>query len=136
MTDERESTLLHAMVQLVLALRAEYLRSGANALKHWDQIQARLLVAAKTSTSAGDFVTRIAERLQLEAPSKTRSGATVGLRIATEELRPVEWLEWVEDNVALIMASATLEADRRREAREEHAKKPEEQSSIFKGGAA
>lgn len=106
-----------ALVRLILAARAEYLAAGANALKHWDQIQDRLRAAARTSSAVGQFVTAFSRGLQLSAPGGARAAATERLAEAVEEYP--RWLELVEEEHAFLLAAARLRSDQRREEKKE-----------------
>lgn len=129
MTEE----LTVAVVDLVLAIRSEYLAGGGKALSHWDQLQSRLLVAARSSRDARRFVTRYAQGMRLGAPQADRSAATDGLyRLVGDG---PEWLREIPQEVAYIMALARLRADERRESRKarQNQKSMTDQATLFEG---
>lgn len=104
-------------VDLAMAVRSEYLASGASALSHWDQIKDRMLAAARTTQGASEWVTALCRRLSLAAPGKPLSGATEALVSDVESGGPrgeLEFLAFVEAEYGLILARARLEGERRR----------------------
>jgi hypothetical protein len=124
MLDEKARERLRTLtVDLILALRAEYLRSGhGNVLKHWEQLETRLRVAAATSGSPEEFATRYSRGLQLVALSKAGSQALIDLADTVRELgSPVEWFRMLDEETAYLMALARKSAEQRSDARAEAA---------------
>lgn len=104
-------------VDLVMAVRSEYLASGASALSHWDQLKDRMLASARTSQGASEWVTALCRRLSLAAPGKPLSSATESLVSDVESAGPrgeLEFLAFVEAEYGLVLARARLEGERRR----------------------
>lgn len=120
MSDERRSGQRQHTVALLVALRAEYLAAGASPLKHWDQLQDRVRIAARTSESAGQWVSALARSLGLGAPTKARSSATTTLceLVGDNKRDNAAFLDQVEEECGLLMALAVQEATRRRAARD------------------
>lgn len=107
-----------ATVAVLTAVRYEYLRGGANPLKHWDQIQDRMRAAARTSVSVPEWVTALARGLQLGAPDEVRTTAIARLDEAVGgEAR--EWLDLVESEHAYLIALTRLRAQEAKAEREE-----------------
>lgn len=121
MPDEaRRERLRTLTVELVLAVRAEYLRSGhGNVLKHWEQLETRLRAAAATCSSPEELGTRYARSLQLVALSK---GASQVLSELADYVREhgcaIDWLQLIESESAYLMALARLQSEARKEQRE------------------
>ena len=115
MTEEQREAAREATVQWMLAARAEYLKNGASALKHWDQIQDRMRAAARMSVDVSTWCTSVARGLQLGAPSDARAKATLALKTAVSD--PMVWLELVEEEHGYLMALARMQAEERKEKR-------------------
>lgn len=126
MTDERRAALRDATVMWLLAVRWEYLATGANPLKHWTQIQDRLLASARRAVDVATLTTLVSRGLGLAAPSVERAESAVYLA----ELVGVEscaWLDLIESEHGHLMALARVRAEARsalRKERTERAKKP------------
>lgn len=119
-------------VEVLLEMRAAYLRSGAaNVMKHWDILQSRMLSAAARSANPDEWATLLARGLQLGAPSKSRSQALVDLGAKVKELRAErEWLRLMEREFGLLMAMARLTSEQRRETRERVADARAEEETV------
>lgn len=117
MDEGRRDRVLDHVVTLLLEMRAEYLANGANALKHWQQLQDRALLATRTSSRISEWVTTLGRELQLGNPSSSRSSATMAL-IAEVDADDGEALDAIEDQLGVLMARARVEAERRRDERE------------------
>ncbi|HSR51460.1 MAG TPA: hypothetical protein VLV83_11570 [Acidobacteriota bacterium] len=100
------------MVDLILAVRKQYLAAGANPLKHWTQIQDRLLAASRMEAETGPLVTLLARKLQLPALSKQASSI---LLMLSEAFEKDELAELVEEEIDFLIAKARAEAERRKE---------------------
>lgn len=115
-----EEGLLEPLVRLVLAVRAQYLAAyPRGALKHWQQIQSRLLAAARRTGTAAELSTDLMRGLQIGAPSRESSLAIEDLGLAAQPLSAHRMMTWIERNHALVMARARLAAEARQEARKE-----------------
>lgn len=117
MDEGRRDRVIDAVVELLLEARREYLAGGANALKHWQQIHDRALLATRTSQRISEWVSALSHGLQLGSPSSSRSSATMAL--ANEvDADDAEAIDLIEDELGYIMARCRLEAERRRDERE------------------
>lgn len=119
--DERQNDPILALtVDLLLDLRAQYLAGGANPLKHWDQLSTRLRSAARRASGVEDWHTMMCRSLQLESPSKNNCHSLIGLvrEIDTPKKSQV-WLDMLEQRWGLVIATARLTAEQRKEEREE-----------------
>ena len=118
--NEPERALLEPLVSLVLGVRAQYLAAYPRAaLKHWDQIQDRLRAAARTSGNLSELTTSLLRMLGLSAPSKSTSSAVIELQEIGEDFKGHRIMSWIESNFALVVARSRLEAERRKDARDE-----------------
>lgn len=111
--------LLEATVLVVDDVRRSYLRTpGASVLKHWDQIQDRVRMAARTSSSADEWITNLSRSLKLPAPDKWLSTSARALQQTVTEMHATrDWLDLVEREYTLIMAKVRLRAETRQQAR-------------------
>lgn len=132
MHDEKRRELRLRVVTLLAALRAEYLAAGASPLRHWDQLQDRVRVAARTSETVAQWITTLARMLGLGAPSKERSSATRTLVDAVGEERrdQAAFLDQLEEEVGLLMALTQEEAERRKAVRAEAREKREREIGV------
>jgi hypothetical protein len=114
MLTERRERLVAATVAVLIEARAQYLAEGANPLKHWDQLQERMRIAARTSDGPEQWFTTLCRELRLaRAPSRDLSTSVLSLAelIGPD---PGEWLEWLEAEHGLVFARLRLEAERRK----------------------
>lgn len=118
MDEGRRDRVIDRTADLILVLRGEYLGSGANALKHWDQLEARAMLAARTSSRMSEWCSTLRRRLNLGSPSSSASSAMVAL-CAEVDADDDEALQIIEDEMGWIMALCRTEAERRKEARNE-----------------
>lgn len=121
MLDEKVKEKLRTLtVELLLELRVAYLGSpGANALKHWDQLQERMRAAARTTASPEEWATKMRRDLNLSAPSSLGSKVFVELvHEVTERNARRDWLDMVEREHGYLIALSRLSAEKRKEARE------------------
>jgi hypothetical protein len=111
--------LRNLTIDLVLEVRAAYLATpAANALKHWDQIQDRLRIGARTTSSPEEWATFMARSLRLPAPSARYSESLLALTHEVHERRcALAWLDLLEAEYGYVMAAARALAERRKEAR-------------------
>jgi hypothetical protein len=103
---------------VILEMRAQYLANGANAMKHWEQIEARVKAAAMSTSTVGEWASELMRTLRLGAPSSSLSSALLTL-VAEVDGRGMSqrWAEQVERELGLLMAEVRVEADARRERR-------------------
>ena len=121
--EKRRRAIEELLVEVVLDIRAEYLRTtGCNVLKHWDQIQERVRIAARTTGSVEEWLTNLRRRLVLGAPTGNSSRSCDALvSEVRDEATQREFLDLVERRYAFVMARARRVSEERREAREESA---------------
>ena len=120
LSEEQKELLRNKTVEVLLALRAEYLRTGqANPLKHWDMLQTRMRTASRTCATPEEWATSIARRLQIGALGKDSSRC---LKVLADEVRErdcaADWLDLTERETGYLMALCRLAAEQRKEARE------------------
>jgi hypothetical protein len=115
--------LVTLTVEVLLALRAAYLRTGqANALKHWDILQNRARAAARTTASPEEWATKLQRDLQIASLSSSASSVVVELvHEVTERNARGEWLDLIEREHGYLIALARLTAEKRKEAANEAA---------------
>lgn len=121
MLDEKSKERLRTLtVEVLLALRAEYLRTpSANALKNWDLLQSRMRGAARTCATPEEWATTIARKLQIGAMSPSSARCLTDLvHVVTEQRCAAAWLDLVERETGYLMAMARLCAEQRKEARD------------------
>lgn len=127
-----------AMVALLLALRWEYLGTGANPLRHWDQLQDRMRAAARMACDVPTWVTAVSRGLQLGAPSPERAVATDRVAQLVGD-RASAWLDAIESEHGYLMALARLRVQERsaeaKAAREAKAAKREEKKATTETAA-
>lgn len=118
LSEEELEELRRPTVMLILEIRGLYLRTpGANVLKHWDQLTARIRSAARTSASVGEWLTSMLQSLQIPSPSNSLSKCLDQLdEIVGRKKCSREWLDMIEREYGLLMAHARLEAELRRDA--------------------
>lgn len=109
MKEHQKEEVEDRTIDVILAVRREYLASGANPLKHWDQLQDRIRVAARTSTNVAEWVTTLSRSLGLSAPSNSRSLAISRLAETVGHVcTPDEWLDLVEREHSYLVAMGRL----------------------------
>mgnify|MGYP001283913011 CR=1 FL=1 len=101
-------------VDVVMELRRMYLSTGANALKHWDQITDRVRAATRTCAGPEEWVTKLCRDLQIAAPSSSLSSAAEALTEAARRYGAAAWLALVEREYAFMIARARRLAEERR----------------------
>jgi hypothetical protein len=120
LNDERAERLRTKTVELLLEVRRAYLAIGANPIKHWDQIQSRMLSAARRSTTVDEWVSSLCRGLGLPALNSLASSAVVSLSAEVREADVSrEWLDLMQREYGLLMAMTRLAADEARRAAEE-----------------
>lgn len=118
LTEYERQTMSNATVQVILDARLMALRNGANPLKLWDQLQARMRAAVRTTTNAAEWATKFLRDLQIAAPSKDLSRSMAELdRLTTGKADG--WLALVEREHGFLIASARIEAERRADLKKE-----------------
>jgi hypothetical protein len=106
------------LVVLLLATKDAYLRSGAKALKHLEQMQSALRLATATSRSVGEWYTALAKQLRLGPPSSSTSSALGELvRHAHDTVGDRACLRMIAKEYTLLIALTRLAHEQRREER-------------------
>jgi hypothetical protein len=118
MQHEKQLRLEQMTVDVILAMRNEYLRNGASPLKAWDQIQDRLRSATRQSAGVKDWVTNLGRALNLPSPSKARCLAIDRLSTEVDDKTAQEWLDMVEAQHSFLIAKTMLLAEQRKHERE------------------
>ena len=109
------------LVEVVVALRDAFLRacSGRPPLSYWDQISNRLLSAARTSATAGEWATSVQRGLRVGAPRAADSLLISRLVALCDEN---DWhlraMEHIEREQAFIVALARQVIEERKLATE------------------
>ena len=118
---KNDRVLKQLLVEWILALRAEYLAAGANAVTHWEHLQTRPLAAARTCGTLDEWITLTRRKLQLGAPSRDSSRCSVALisEVQDQGWRDVDVLRLVERRIALLIAESRAEAEERKARRTE-----------------
>lgn len=118
MEDEKQK-LRDLTVEVVLALRAAYLRtSGANVLKHWDTLLTRLRSAARTCATPEELVTQMQRRLGIQSLNSDACRVSTDLAdYVREHDAATRWLDMLDREHGFVMAQARLVAERRKEER-------------------
>lgn len=122
LTREEEIQLQDKLIEWVLYLRSEVLSERkVNVLEHWNQIQNAMFRSSKTNASISEWITSTRKRFRLEAASLDSSRCSHELSVIAEDARESA-LEYVERNIALIIARARLLADEQSAAKKEKRK--------------
>jgi hypothetical protein len=116
--EQRADAVRDAAVEMLLELRAEYLANGANAMKHWDQLHDRTLMALRTSANGEQLTSALRRGLNLSASSSRCSNA-IDRFVRVLDADPMLWLGMMESEIGYLMARTRVEAERRKAAREE-----------------
>ena len=118
--DQQRERLRTLTVEVILAVRREYLASGANALTHWDQIQDRMRMATRTTTSPEEWATALCRSLRLPALHSVSCLALLDLANAVRDMKCApSWLDQCEREYGWIIALARRSAEQARERREQ-----------------
>lgn len=112
-----------ATVDVLLAMRAQFLATGASALKHWDQLAEAMKSAVRRSSGPETWVSTMGARLRLESPSSDLSAKSVALVETVRRYDVRAWLALVESEGVYLLARARTLAEERREARLTEAEK-------------
>ena len=119
LTKEQREDLKNRTVSLILEVRKSYLQAGASALKHWDQLQDRMWLAARATTNPDAWFSRLAQDLRLPPPSSSLSSEVAALREYVVSVGgELTWRRLVADEIPALLARARSIADARRDARE------------------
>lgn len=118
MSPEYEKTLRALLMEWLLALRREYLATGANAITHWDQLQTRMIAASRTTGTVAGWVSKVRYSLRLGAPSRDSSQCSTALERETQEerVKDADVLRLVERRAPMLVALARVTAEERKEA--------------------
>lgn len=118
MLDENQKKQLETLaVEMVLELRSEYLASvnGRPSMSYWEQLQNRMRSAARSTTTASEWVTQVMRRMQIASLRKSASRSLVELvRFCDEHDAHLDFLAMVERDNALLIALAQLIAEERK----------------------
>lgn len=117
-SEEQRERLRTVLVEMLLEIRAAYLKNGASPLKHWDQLQNRSLSAARRASTADEWVTMLCRGLQLPSLSSSASSALLALSHEARETGQRVCLDVVERDLTLLLAMARKIAEDRRDARD------------------
>jgi hypothetical protein len=108
------------IVEVLIAYRRQYLATGASALTHWDILQNRTMSAARRSGTMDQWVSLLAQKLQLQAPDKGACSAILDLTAFVRELGSGAdgvALSMIRSELGLLMALTRKCAEERREQR-------------------
>ena len=121
LTEEQREKLRTKTVEFLLDVRAAYLATpGCSPLKHWDQIQNRMLSAARRSANAEEWATSLLRGLQIPTLNSSGSSSLHDLCAAVKELSATfEWFDLIIREYGLIMATTRLAADAARAAKKD-----------------
>jgi hypothetical protein len=119
--DADRDRLIEATVNALDQVRSAYLGTpNVNVLRHWDQIGSRVWMAARTSTSAEEFLSCLARKLKLPPPDNYLSASMIELTSLVQALHATrDWLDLVEREHAHLMALTRVKAEARAAARKE-----------------
>jgi len=118
LTDEQLEELRTKTVEVLLALRASYLREyGASvALKHWEQLETRMLSSTRRAGNPDEWVTLMQRGLRLQSTSKALSLALIDLGASVREAAAQQqWLDMIEREAGLMIAMTRMAAEKRQE---------------------
>lgn len=118
MDDKRRGEFVAVTVPVMMELRSQYLAEGAKALKHWDQLQGYLRIAARTTDSPEQFVTSMSRQMRLARAPSSELSTSVKALVGVVGRDPAEWLEWLDHEYSYMIACMRLESERRREVSE------------------
>lgn len=119
-SDEQRKKIETLTTEFLLEVRAAYLRAGASPLKHYDQIQARIRAAERSTATVEQWTTKVLSGLQLGPLSSSGSQALRDLCDAVRDLGGHgDFLALVRDEWGLLMATLRKLAEERRASREE-----------------
>ena len=119
MIDEPTKEKLRTLtVEVLLEMRAAYLRTpSVNVLKHYDMIQDRMRMAARTTASAEEWVTAMSRSLRLDAPNSRFSEAALALANEVRERGcESDFLDLVEREHGFLMVMMRSVAEQRKAA--------------------
>lgn len=89
---KQRAHLRSRLVELVVAVRRQYLSSGGKPLSHWDDIDARLRLALRTTGTLEALVERWLRDLRIPTPDSSVSLALCRLRDEVELQREAGWV--------------------------------------------
>lgn len=120
LSDAEKERLRTLTVEVLLAIRAEYLRTpGVNVLKHWEMLTTRMRGAARTTATPEEWATTLARKLLIPVLSSSASSSVVDLvHFVTEHRCAPEFLDLIDREHGYLIAMARLISEKRREARE------------------
>lgn len=106
-------------VSVLLGMRRQYLADGGSPLKHWEQIHARMRMAARTSASVAEWVTALQRSLKIQTPNSELSTSILELCDESACIADPDFLDLIDREHGYIMALARAEADDRKQQRQE-----------------
>jgi hypothetical protein len=116
--EEETERVRNLLVDLVLALRAQYLAGGASPLKHWSQITERMRAAAAVTSGPREWCTELMRKLGVVAPSRETCSAVDELVTAVElkgqGIGRRAFLALVDREWGYLIAEARARADERK----------------------
>lgn len=146
LSDSEREELVRRSVQVMDDARVAFLVNGGSALKQWDLLEARAKSATRRTSSVGEWVTELYKGLQLGPPRgesrRTGNSPSLAIHDLEETVRAwacaEEWLDLLTREMTLMIATARIAVDERREAREqaeglaavELARKPRNDGSV------
>ena len=113
-------TLLGLTVEVLLDLRATYLANGGNAIKHWTILETRMRSSERQAQDPEEWASLMLKKLQIEGASMNSCRSLVDLAkfVDTPEKNRA-WLDMIERRHGMVIGTARLTAEQRKEAREE-----------------
>lgn len=113
-------TLLSLTVDALLDLRAAFLKTGVNAITHWTQLETRMRSAERRAQDPEEWFTLMLKGLRIEGASLNSCRSSVELaKFVDSQARNRAWHELLERRWGMVMATARLTAEQRKEAKEE-----------------
>jgi hypothetical protein len=113
----KKQNLKELTINLLLALRADLLAAGANALSHWEQLQTRLERACKTADTIDVWFSVLTRSLAIPTPSRSSVGAFNLLSAQTTALEcDGDWIAEMQRTVPALIALTRVRAEDRKAA--------------------
>ena len=107
-----------ALVEMILGLRSDYLRAGANPMDHWTQLESRCRAAAMQCETISEWCSAVQRRLQIPSLSKGSSASLIALNSVCESDEAIDdALDMVSRDYGLLIALARNVVDEAKEAK-------------------
>lgn len=116
MTPDEKKEAQRLTVLLLLEVRREMLSAGANPLKHWDQLQDRLLIASRTTATLHGWFAALCKHLCLPAVDSSTSLALDALQHQAAQFER-QWVAEIQRLAPALIAQCRVVADAKKEAR-------------------